>query len=122
MFSIKPGDIITIKYPDKNSLVKAGKIQLKVPDNMFAVVPDTITKRDLVLLESLVDWDIITVNSSPVESFLVEEDIEKYETLKAKEALDFIYSMKTLCGTRANKLIEYEKTHKNRKTILKAFG
>lgn len=118
---VKPGDIVTIKHPEKNSLVKAGKIQLRVPDSMFAVVPNTITKRDLLLLDSLVDWDILVVNNSPVESFSVDEDIEEYENLNVNDALDFINAMNALCSERATKLLEYEGLHKNRKTILKAF-
>jgi hypothetical protein len=64
--TVKPGDVVSIKHPERNSLVKAGKIQLKAPDSAFAVVPKTIAKSDLALLNSLVEWDIITVNSSPV--------------------------------------------------------
>lgn len=76
--SVNPGDVVSIKHPERNSLVKAGKIQLRVPDTVFAVVPRDIPKSDLTVLESLVEWDIITVNSSPVPVLTAtEREIEE---------------------------------------------
>lgn len=124
MGRINPGDKISIKFPERNSLVKAGKLVLKVPDSISAVVPNTITKKELGLLERLVDWDILLVNEIPSQPSLEEMDsldeelLFEYGALKSKEAISFISK---LSEKRRFKFLDYERYHKKRKTVLKAF-
>jgi hypothetical protein len=119
---VKPGDIVCIKNPERNSLVKAGKLELRVPD-ISAVVPESISRQDLKLLDSLIEWGILELReeliSQPFELDPLDEGLlEEYRTLTVKETVHFL---RCLSDSRRNKFLQYEKGHKNRSTVLRAF-
>lgn len=123
MGTIKPGDTISIKNPNRNSLVKAGRLQLRVPETTSAVVPEDISKKDLILLDHLIGWGIIQlevdITSQPLGSDpLWNSLLQEYKDLSAIEAKAFI---RKLSDKRQTMFLEYEKSHKNRKTVLKDF-
>lgn len=123
MGMLKPGDMISIKNPERHSLVKAGKLLLKSPDSMSMIVPDGLARQDLNLLERLIDWNIIVVNEvavRPSESDpLMSELINEYDSLKAHEATSFVMG---LSESNRQKFLEHEKAHKNRVTVLREFN
>jgi hypothetical protein len=123
MGQVRPGDIVSIKNPERNSLVKAGRLNLRAPNNIAAIVPDDISKKDLVLLDSLSEWGIININGNPTGPLfsvdpLEEHLLNEYLTLDVKESISLISKVNT---ERKDNLLQYEKGHKNRKTVLKAF-
>jgi hypothetical protein len=124
MGRVKPGDTVAIKNPERHSLVKAGKLLLRRPDMLSMTVPDNISLPDLKVLDSLVDWDIILVSQEPLCLIQQENDplmsklINEYDSLTVQEAIAFLQK---LSGDNIKKFIDYEKVHKNRTTVLKAF-
>jgi len=125
MGQVKPGDRISIKNPERNSLVKAGRLQLKAPDNITIEVPDYLDRRDLKVLDHLVEWGVLALNDEPEHKLQHVEydvlDIElltEYDDLNAEEAAEFILSLNK---NRQAKFIEHERSHKNRKTVLRVF-
>jgi hypothetical protein len=124
MGRVKTGDMISIKNPARHSLVKAGKLLLKAPDNVSMIVPEGLSLPDMSLLDSLVDWNIIVVNEESVcqpsnSDPLMSELITEYDSLKAADAVKFIQGLST---TNQKKFIDYERVNKNRTTVLKAFS
>jgi hypothetical protein len=123
MGMLKPGDMISIKNPERHSLVKAGKLLLRSPDSMSVTVPEGLDKQDLNLLERLVDWNVIVVNEVVVRPSgksdpLMSELMNEYDSLKANEASAFL---KGLSKVNQDKFINYEQAHKNRVTVLREF-
>jgi hypothetical protein len=124
MRRVKAGYMISIKNPERHSLVKAGKLLLKSPDNMSTIVPDGLAIPDLKLLDSLAEWDIIAVNEESVcrpqaNDPLMSGLIDEYDSLKVVEAVKFIQGLST---TNQKKFLDYERVHKNRTTVMKAFA
>lgn len=121
--SVKAGDMISIKNPEKHSLVKAGKLRLKSPDCVSMIVPSGLSKTDVKLLQSLADWGIIVVNEESVcqtniEDPLISELQKEYSNLNVKQAVKFI---KSLGDSNKEKLIQFEMDTKNRVSVLNAF-
>ena len=122
---VKPGDSISIKNPERNSLVKAGRLQLKTPDSITIVVPDGIDRKDLKVLDHLIEWGVLALNEVPQKQERQEEydplDMEllsEYKSLNSQQAIGFI---ERLSSKRQDRFIQYERGHKNRKTVLRVF-
>jgi hypothetical protein len=123
MGRVKPGDTVAIKNPERHSLVKAGKLILQGPDILSMRVPDNISRPDLKVLDSLVDWGIILVNEEPLcllqqDDPLMSELVTEYDEFTVSEAIDFLRKLST-CNIK--KFLDYESKNKNRTTVLKAF-
>jgi hypothetical protein len=124
MGMLKPGDMISIKNPERHSLVKAGKLLLRSPDSMSVIVPEGLDRQDLTLIERLIEWNVIVVNEVAVRPSeegdpLMAELINEYDLLNAREATTFL---KGLSETNKQKFIDHEKGHKNRVTVLREFN
>lgn len=120
---VKPGDFVCIKNPERNSLVKAGRLHLKTPHEISVQVPEGISKQDIKLLDSLVEWGILEIREQPIlhtkEIDPLDEGLFKeYDSMNARDSVKFISS---LGDSRRSKFLDYERGNKKRKTVLKVF-